>query len=89
MYKCFDCGALFEEPKEYSEDRTPGGVCEGGSFIEHYSGCPYCSGAYDEAVECDVCGEFCYSRSISYDENGSVCDKCLEELEETECEEDD
>lgn len=40
MFKCYDCGYVFEEPKHYSEDRTPGGAFEGSSFIEHFTGCP-------------------------------------------------
>ena len=51
MYKCLDCGCIFEEPKKYSEDRTPGGVFEGGSFIEYWQGCPDCAGAYEEYDE--------------------------------------
>lgn len=58
MYKCLDCGAVFENPKEYAEDRTPGGANEGGSFIERYKGCPQCSGAYEEAKQCEICGEY-------------------------------
>lgn len=64
MFKCYDCGYVFEEPKHYSEDRTPGGAFEGGSFIEHFTGCPQCAGAYDEAVECDGCGEWCFSKYL-------------------------
>lgn len=84
MYKCYDCGYVFEEPKEYSEDRTPGGVFEGGSFIEHYTGCPSCSGAYDEVVECDGCGEFVYRSSLTATDDGEYCDLCMEEMEEDE-----
>lgn len=53
MYKCTneDCGCVFEEPKTYCEDRTPGGACEGGSFIEYYLGCPVCSCGFEEIEE--------------------------------------
>lgn len=51
MYKCLDCGYIFDEPNRYSEDRTPGGVFEGGSFIEYWYGCPSCAGAYEEYDE--------------------------------------
>lgn len=84
MFKCFDCGLVFEESKTYSEDRTPGGVFEGGSFIEHYEGCPNCSGAFDEASECDICGEFVYSRYLNNTDDGEVCDFCYEELHSDE-----
>lgn len=53
MYKCSDCDSLFEEPKKYTEDMTPGGYFEGGSFIYGYYGCPYCSGNYEEYKEVD------------------------------------
>lgn len=58
MFKCLDCYEVFEEPKKYAEDRTPGGAFEGGSFIEYFTGCPYCSGAYEEAKECEICGNY-------------------------------
>lgn len=48
MYRCKECGLIFEDPKMYSEDRTPGGSFEGGSFIETYFGCPKCEGNYEE-----------------------------------------
>ena len=48
MYKCRECNHEFIEPKEYSEDCTPSGVFESGSFIRIYSGCPLCSGNYEE-----------------------------------------
>ena len=52
MYKCCDCGLVFDTPKEYSEDRTPyGGYPEPG-FTEHFAGCPSCGGAFNEAMLC-------------------------------------
>lgn len=58
MYKCLDCGLVFEEPKKYSEDCTPGGAFEGGSFIQYFCGCPWCAGAFEEVSECSNCGEY-------------------------------
>lgn len=81
MFKCYDCGYVFEEPKHYSEDRTPGGSFEGGSFIEHFTGCPQCAGAYDEAVECDGCGEWCFSKYLEATCDGNYCEACMEEME--------
>lgn len=72
MYICSDCGLIFSEPKHYSEDRTPGGAFEGGSFIEHYTGCPACSGAYEEAYECQRCGEYC---------KNNFCDSCILDIQ--------
>lgn len=52
MYKCNLCGAIFETPKNYCEDLTPGGSFEGGSFNYRFCGCPECScNDYDELIE--------------------------------------
>ena len=84
MYKCLDCGAIFTEPENYSEDRTPGGVFEGGSFIEHYTGCPMCSRAYEAVQECDMCGEWTFENCLNYCEYGSICDECYQSIYEDE-----
>lgn len=57
MYKCDDCGYIFDEPVRVSEDRTPGGAFEGGSFIETWEECPNCGGSFEE-----------YDESEEYDE---------------------
>lgn len=80
MYKCYDCGSIFTEPENFSEDRTPGGAFEGGSFIEDYTGCPMCSGAYGEVQECDLCGEWAYVGDLNYCEQGSLCDDCYYDM---------
>lgn len=74
MYYCSDCNIFFEEPSSYSEDRTPGGAFEGGSFIEHYSGCPNCGCGYEEAHHCDMCAD-AYVR-----ESEDICDSCKQYL---------
>ena len=51
MYYCEECDFIFEEPTLYAEDRTPGEAFEGGSFIEHFKGCPICAGGYVEYDE--------------------------------------
>lgn len=90
MYKCLGCGHIFEEPKQYSEDRTPGGACEGGSFIEHYTGCPVCSGAYEEAKQCEICGEYFTSDELTDTTEyinggcGDCCEQCIEDGEMVE-----
>ena len=73
MYKCLDCKEVFEEPKEYSEDRTPYGGS--GEIIEHYTACPYCGGAYKEAFVCEKCGEYFTKDELNYD---GLCDDCVE-----------
>ena len=82
MYICLDCGKIFDEPTTYTEDMTPGGVFEGDSFIQHYTGCPNCEGAYEEAKECDNCTEIIAYSNGEYTKQGFWCNKCLEELEE-------
>ncbi len=47
MYRCDNCGLLFDEPKKYIEDTG-----------EHFSGCPSCYGDYTEIYECKWCGEY-------------------------------
>lgn len=81
MYRCYECGSIFSEPEDFSEDKTPGGVFEGGSFIDHCTGCPMCSGNYGEVQECDICGEWIYVTDIIYCSNGSLCEDCYYNLE--------
>lgn len=58
MYKCLDCGFEFDESKKYSEDCTPGGAFEGGSFMRYYTACPWCAGTYEEAKYCSECDTY-------------------------------
>lgn len=75
MFICNECELVFSEPKVYSEDRTPGGVFEGGSFIETYKGCPSCGGNYDEAMECQRCEEY-----ISTKSDAPFCTDCINDI---------
>lgn len=51
MYRCIECGTIFEEPYIYYEthglDTPP---------YEEMRVCPVCEGDFDEVVECEVCG---------------------------------
>ena len=76
MYKCFECGAVFDTPTRYVEDCTPGGVFEGGQFLSSHMGCPYCAEAYGSVEECCDCGEIVYVDEGSYTEDGFICDDC-------------
>jgi NAD-dependent SIR2 family protein deacetylase len=71
MFICLDCGATFEEPKHFVEkhglDTPP---------YEHFNGCPVCGGAYDEAVECDRCGELVPSDTVVKFEGDLLCEAC-------------
>ncbi len=79
MYKCLHCGYVFEEPATYSEDCTPGGVFESGSFINRYEGCPKCSCGYEEVFECDDCGNFLTLEEAENKDKRYYCTDCFEE----------
>lgn len=49
MFKCVECGAIFEEPRVVREK----GEAWGATYYHTYSACPYCYGAYDEYSEED------------------------------------
>lgn len=83
MYKCFDCGYVFEQPTTYTEDCTPGGVSEGGCFVQKYDGCPACEGAFGSVEECDVCGEWEIVSYGNFDGDAFVCEECSKRMEET------
>lgn len=62
MYRCENCGALFEEPYEY-EEKDVG---------YHGFQCPYCFDNYfDEVKECKLCGEY-----ASYLTIDGFCNAC-------------
>lgn len=82
MYKCSDCGLVFDNPKVYSEDRTPyGGMADPG-FTETYTGCPSCGGNYDEAMKCVRCDD----EYISTESRYPFCEGCLQDLITVYCE---
>ena len=66
MFKCCECGRLFDE-SEKAEWREPHG--------ETMDGCPNCRGDYEEAFKCELCGEI-YSASELTE---GVCDSCIDE----------
>lgn len=65
-YKCLECGHIFEDGEEsvWYEDHG-----------EMMRGCPVCDGAYEETVECEICG----AAHLSEELNGGVCDECIDE----------
>ena len=64
MYKCSNCGEVFEEPNSIKED-----------WGETFSVCPYCNGDYDEVKQCDHCDEWHTEDELYY----GWCEKCLRE----------
>lgn len=56
MYKCLDCGHLFEEGEEKIKKEYMGCFL-GGSYVEESSVCPHCGGDFEETEECKCCGK--------------------------------
>ena len=72
MYRCCECGNLFEEGEQavweerHGLDSPP---------YETWSGCPVCRGDYEEVHQCKGCGDW-HSDDELYD---GWCEKCLRE----------
>lgn len=77
MYICNECGLVFNNPKQYSEDRTPYGGSSEPGFTEHYKGCPSCGGNYDEAMQCVRCD----NEYISVESDCPFCEGCQLDLD--------
>lgn len=73
MYKCLDCGHIFEQGEQvnWKEDR---GEFWGSSCGEKISGCPICKGDYEETKRCEICG----SEHLADDLISGVCEDCFE-----------
>lgn len=68
MYKCDNCGAIFEEPTSWSEARTEWAN-------ETITGSPCCKSGYYEVYECECC-------HVSYTDD-DYCEECLRDFEDT------
>lgn len=72
MYRCENCGHLFEEGEQavweerHGLDTPP---------YERWDGCPLCCGGYEEVHQCRGCDEW-YTDEELYD---GWCEKCLRE----------
>ena len=64
MFKCFECGHLFElgEEKCYTEMHG-----------ESYLACPICGGSYEETMTCNYCGGHYHENELY---NG-LCAECV------------
>lgn len=73
MFKCLDCGHLFEdgEQAKWEEDR---GEYWGTRCTETMSGCPICKSDYIEVKPCKVCG------SYEHDTDEEICVECRNSL---------
>lgn len=70
MYKCLDCGEVFDEPASVRETY---GFTDG--FGVTFYMCPYCNGNYEEAHQCQECDEW-HTEDELYE---GWCEKCLRE----------
>ena len=73
MYKCVECGHLFEEGEQarWTEDA---GECWGQKAYIEQAGCPICKGGYEEARQCVKCNGHFFKDEL---ESG-YCKECLE-----------
>ena len=76
MLKCLECGHVFSEYElnTWEESR---GEHFGIPCYEKMSGCPICEGDYEDAVECDVCGE----NHLASELTGGVCEDCIKKYQ--------
>lgn len=73
MFKCDDCGHLFEQGEEaiWEESR---GEFWGQPCYETVSGCPKCKGDYSKIEPCKVCGGYNHEAGECY------CKDCKEKV---------
>ena len=72
MYRCCECGNLFEEGEQAVWEETHG---LDSPPYEKWSGCPVCKGDYEEVHQCKECGDW-HTDDELYD---GWCEKCLRE----------
>lgn len=80
MMICLDCGRTFaeEEAKTISEIV---GEFWGAPASREYSVCPYCgSDVYEDAVQCDLCGEWMAEEDVVNDKGRTVCEVCIDRV---------
>ena len=64
MFKCFECGHLFEHGEERKVVETHG---------EEYLACPVCGCSYEETIQCKRCGAHHFEDDLY---NG-LCAECI------------
>ena len=78
---CTECGHVFDEDEVFVVDETLD-VIDGVPYKETYACCPECNGSYEQAKQCEHCGEW-----FRFDDliGGVYCENCMEEfLNDTE-----
>lgn len=71
MYKCEDCGHVFDKPDLKRENI---GEYQGAPAYQTVYSCPACGGDYEEAEECNDCEEYFLSDEL---EDG-LCPLCYD-----------
>ena len=74
MYKCVECGHIFEDGEEAIWEE-PKGEYWGIPCSQEMSGCPVCGGNYEETDKCKICRAECTEDEL----NGGVCKKCIDD----------
>lgn len=69
MYKCLNCGHIFDEGEQayWDEPRR--------DWSERHSGCPLCKHSYEKTVRCQICE----SEHLKNELLGGVCEECIDE----------
>lgn len=73
MYKCLECGHIFEDGEQATWQESRGEFW-GQPVSETMNGCPKCHGDYEETKPCVECG----SEQLEEDLYGGMCKECLE-----------
>ena len=76
MYRCLECGHLFEDGEEAVVIEDRGEFC-GSPCSEELSVCPICHGVYAETVRCQVCDSEHFEEELT----GGVCEECFEKYQ--------
>ena len=72
MFKCLDCGHIFEEGEQATrEERHPYGST---TASEYFAVCPVCGGDFEEAACCEKCGGVFLEEELVA---GCYCKECL------------
>ena len=71
MFKCCECGKVFNEPKTAC-DSVPYGE---GSVPRTFASCPFCDGSFEEAYPCKDCEEYFLKDEL----HSFYCTECVKE----------
>lgn len=74
MYRCCECGNLFEEGEQATLESFLG-ECHGRQIFERTHVCPLCHSDYDEAYQCKECGCW-YTEDELF---SGLCENCVNE----------